>query len=55
MVALRDELRARMECLNDRFEACTWYRDHWTEGRCIVRSATSDWRGGDRGPIAGVR
>ena len=24
----------------DTFEACTWYRDHWTEDRNIVMTAT---------------
>ena len=36
----RDMLRARMAALNDTFEACTWYRDHWTEDRTILRTAT---------------
>jgi arylsulfatase A-like enzyme len=36
----RDMLRARMAALNDTFEACTWYRDHWTEDRIILRTAT---------------
>jgi arylsulfatase A-like enzyme len=36
----RDMLRARMAELNDTFEACTWYRDHWTENRIIRRTAT---------------
>ena len=25
--------------MNDTFEACTWYRDHWTEDRNILRGA----------------
>jgi arylsulfatase A-like enzyme len=36
----RDMLRARMAALGDTFEACTWYRDHWTEDRIILRTAT---------------
>ncbi len=37
---LRTQLRAKMEGRNDTFEACTWYRDHWTDGnRCILRGA----------------
>jgi hypothetical protein len=35
-------LGARMASLNDTFEACTWYREHWTEDRVIVRTATLD-------------
>jgi arylsulfatase A-like enzyme len=34
-------LKQRMGALNDTFEACTWYRDHWTEDRIIVRTATT--------------
>ena len=36
----RTMLRGRMAALNDTFEACTWYRDHWTEDRVILRTAT---------------
>jgi len=47
-VAVRDRFRqmlaGRMAELNDTFEACTWYRDHWTDGnRNILRSATHDF------------
>jgi arylsulfatase A-like enzyme len=36
----RDRLSARRRALNDTFEACTWYRDHWTDGRRnILRGA----------------
>ncbi len=33
-------LETRMAALNDTFEACTWYRDHWTEDRVILRAAS---------------
>ena len=33
-------LQERMTQLNDIFEACTWYRDHWIKDRHIVRTAT---------------
>jgi arylsulfatase A-like enzyme len=33
-------LRDKMAELNDTFEVCTWYRDHWTEDRIILRTAT---------------
>jgi len=36
---LRKQLKRRMEELNDTFEACTWYRDHWTRDRNILRGA----------------
>jgi arylsulfatase A-like enzyme len=36
----RDRLSARMKALNDPFAACTWFRDHWTDGdRRILRGA----------------
>lgn len=37
---LRALLKQRMHALNDPFEACTWYRDNWTEDRVILRTAT---------------
>lgn len=45
----RATLKRRMVELNDMFERCTWYRDHWTKDRNIVRGA----RGGraDVGPL----
>jgi len=36
---LRSLLRERMDELNDAFQACTWYRDHWTQDRNILRGA----------------
>ena len=36
----REMLKQRMDTLNDTFEACTWYRDNWTEERVILRTAT---------------
>ena len=44
LTKLRDQFRIalqqRMNALNDTFEACTWYRDNWTENRIILRTAT---------------
>ena len=34
----RQQLRARMNALGDRFETCCWYRDHWIEDRIIQQS-----------------
>jgi len=40
----RGMLKQKMAGLGDAFEACTWYRDHWTDGnRNITRSATADF------------
>jgi arylsulfatase A-like enzyme len=37
---LRKQMAEKMKSLDDTFEACTWYRDHWTDGkRNIVASA----------------
>ena len=36
----RELLARRMSRIGDTFERCTWYRDHWTEDRRIVRTAT---------------
>ncbi len=35
----RAELAERMARLNDTFEPCSWYRDHWTADRVIMRAA----------------
>lgn len=34
----REMLDSRMAHLGDAFEACTWYRDHWTSDRIITHS-----------------
>lgn len=39
MERFRKGLAAKMASLNDTFEACTWYRDHWTKDRMIVHTA----------------
>ena len=36
---LRTLLKAKMAELNDEFPPCTWYREHWTKDRNIVRTA----------------
>jgi arylsulfatase A-like enzyme len=36
----RGAIQDRMAVLGDRFEACSWYRDHWTADRVIVCTAT---------------
>lgn len=37
----RDKLLRWRKEHNDTFESCTWYRDHWTEDRNIVLTASS--------------
>lgn len=41
MEKFRKMLARKMESINDNFEACTWYRDHWTEDRVILTSSAS--------------
>lgn len=36
---LREALRAKRTELGDTFEKCTWYREHWTKDRVILRGA----------------
>jgi arylsulfatase A-like enzyme len=40
MSRFRAMLADRLAEINDTFESCTWYRDHWTEDRLILRTAT---------------
>jgi arylsulfatase A-like enzyme len=37
MKRFRALLKKRMDEIEDTFEACTWYRDHWTKDRIITR------------------
>ena len=39
LARFRQMLQRKMDSLNDTFEACTWYRDHWIEDRIIRRGA----------------
>jgi hypothetical protein len=32
-----------MKELGDTFEACSWYRDQWTENRVILRGAKGEF------------
>ncbi len=44
LATFRALLQQKMTELNDTFEVCTWYRDHWTDGqRNILRSATREF------------
>ena len=40
LARFRTMLAGRMASQNDVFEACTWYRERWTQDRVIVRTAT---------------
>ena len=44
LVHFRNSLKTRLAKINDTFEPCSYYREHWTDGdRKIIRSATHDW------------
>ncbi len=44
LAQFRTMLKQKMGSLNDSFESCTWYRDHWTEGqRHIIRAAKGEF------------
>ncbi|MFW6164285.1 MAG: sulfatase-like hydrolase/transferase, partial [Planctomycetota bacterium] len=39
LARFRQRLKACLAAIADTFEACTWYRDHWTRDRNILRGA----------------
>lgn len=44
MERMRSQLRERMHELGDPFEAGSWYRDHWTRNRVILRGGQGEFR-----------
>jgi arylsulfatase A-like enzyme len=46
----RELLHTRMGDISDRFETCTWYRDHWTSDRIIHSAARGSFRHDRDGP-----
>jgi arylsulfatase A-like enzyme len=42
LAAFRGLLQQKMRSLKDEFKPCTWYRDHWTRDRNVIRTATSE-------------
>ena len=43
LAELRGKLKRKMAELGDTFEACSWYRDHWTQDRIILRGARGEF------------
>lgn len=43
LAELRSKLKQKMAGLNDTFEACSWYRNHWTQNRNIIRGAKGEF------------
>ena len=40
---MRQWLREKMLATGDRFQSCTWYRDHWTQNRVILRGTRGEF------------
>ncbi len=36
---LKEFMKEKMDSLNDNFEKCTWYKEHWIKDRIILRGA----------------
>jgi arylsulfatase A-like enzyme len=43
LAELRGKLKGKIADLNDTFEACSWYRDHWIKDRNILRGAKGEF------------
>jgi len=43
LARLRDGMNQRLAKIGDTFEKCSWYRDHFTENRVIVRGAHGEF------------
>ncbi len=41
---LREKMNRKLVSISDGFEKCSWYRDHWTHDRVIVRSGPGEIR-----------
>ncbi|MHC4993775.1 MAG: sulfatase family protein [Planctomycetota bacterium] len=44
LALMRQRLENKLAELNDTFEKCSWYRDHWIENRVIMRGARGEFR-----------
>ncbi len=42
LAVMREKMNRKMESISDDFQTCTWYRDHWTDNRVIIRSGPGD-------------
>jgi len=43
LTRLRERMNQRLTKIGDTFEKCSWYRDHFTENRVIVRGARGEF------------
>jgi arylsulfatase A-like enzyme len=41
---LRRKMNAKMVAIHDDFKPCSWYRDHWTDDRVIMRSGPGEFK-----------
>ena len=53
LVEMSKKLRAKMAEVQDPFKNCSWYRDHWTDNRVIVKGARGVFKR-DTGPNVNV-
>jgi len=42
LTGLRKQLNKKLTSIHDEFKECSWYRDHWTEQRVIMRSGPGE-------------
>lgn len=44
LAELREQLNDKLVSIHDDFEACSWYRDHWTDQRVIMRAGPGEFK-----------
>jgi arylsulfatase A-like enzyme len=44
LAELRDKMNGKMVLIHDEFKPCSWYRDHWTEDRVIMRAGPGEFK-----------
>lgn len=44
LAELRDKMNGKMVSIHDEFKPCSWYRDHWTEDRVIMRAGPGEFK-----------
>jgi arylsulfatase A-like enzyme len=42
LAELRRKMQAKMAAIHDDFKPCSWYRDHWTDDRVIMRAGPGE-------------
>jgi arylsulfatase A-like enzyme len=44
LAELRRKMNDKMAAIHDEFKPCSWYRDHWTDDRVIMRSGPGEFK-----------